>query len=101
MFKTIAADGTGVDVLLARIEAHLVWLQASGVWRTREEARAAHWLEVALQAEVRRRLQARLSQSRLTAQIERLYRRAVDPYTAAGVLLEDVLTDEKIDGPKD
>lgn len=88
VLKTIAADGTGVDALHAQLEAHGDWLRRTHTWEQREATRAAHLLDVALQAEFARRLRARLPQGTLQAQIQRIQARTVDPYTAANTLLE-------------
>ena len=43
--KTVAADGTGVEDLRQRIEAHWDWLQESGEIVVREQLRIANTLE--------------------------------------------------------
>ncbi|MEX1020185.1 MAG: methylmalonyl Co-A mutase-associated GTPase MeaB [Litorilinea sp.] len=90
VLRAIATDGSGVEELHAQIEAHLAWLQRSGEWRAREETRAAHLLEVALQAEFVRRLQARLPQGAVQAQIRHIHARQIDPYSAADALLSEL-----------
>lgn len=87
--RTVAADGSGVADLLARIDAHRAWLVASGEWVVRERLRAAHTLETIVYAEITRRILARLPQVGMGDLVEEVRRRTRDPYTAAAALLAD------------
>ena len=89
MQRTVAADGSGVADLLARIDAHRAWLVASGEWVVRERLRAAHTLETIVYAEITRRILARLPQVGMGDLVEEVRRRTRDPYTAAAALLAD------------
>ena len=90
VMKTVAAAGTGIEELRARIEAHGQWLRASGEIVLRERVRVAHTLENILRAELNRRIQARMPANGLDDLVERVCRREADPYTAAEELLSDI-----------
>jgi LAO/AO transport system kinase len=86
VMKTVAASNEGIDELRQRIEAHGEWLLGSGELEVREQVRAAHMLESILRAELNRRIQDRLPQDGLANLVQRVYRREVDPYSAAAEL---------------
>lgn len=87
VMKTVAADGQGVDELLARIEAHRAWLHESGEIAVREQLRVAHTLENILRAELNRRILAAMPAEGLNGMVEAVRARALDPYSAAAQLL--------------
>lgn len=85
--KTIAATGEGVETLLERIEAHFGWLTDSGQRLLRESLRTARTLENIIQAELNRRIRARLPVGAISEMVERVNSRERDPYSAAFELL--------------
>lgn len=87
VLKTIAANGEGVAALQQQIEAHRDWLLRSGEYALRERVRIAHTLENILRAELSRRVQALLPAKRLKDMVEAVQSKAIDPYTAAAMLL--------------
>jgi LAO/AO transport system kinase len=87
--KTVASNAEGVGELLARIDAHRVWLQQSGEWAVRERLRVAHTLENILRAELTRRIVARLPAAGLDDLVEAICRRESNPYSAADLLTAD------------
>ncbi len=87
VMETVAASNTGVEELHERIEAHRRWLHTSGEIALREEIRAANTVENILRAELNRRIQAHMPENGLDELVQRVYRREVDPYTAAQDLL--------------
>ena len=87
VMKTVAADGTGVEDLRQRIEAHWDWLQESGEIVVREQLRIANTLENIVRAELNRRIVASLPTNGLGDVVEAIRRRQTDPYAAAGELL--------------
>jgi LAO/AO transport system kinase len=87
VMKTIAASNAGVDDLRLQIEAHVEWLRDSGELSVREQVRVAHVLENILRAELNRRLQNQLPQQELANVMQRVYRREVDPYSAAAEIV--------------
>lgn len=91
VLKTIAADGTGVAELRARVEAHRAWLHESGELARRNYNRVAHVLENLILAELGRRIQARLSAARLSEWIDAVQRRETDPYQAALTILQELV----------
>ncbi len=87
VLRTVAADGSGVDALVARMAEHYQWLVASGELAAREQLRAAHTIEAIVRAELTRRLLARLPTGALDELVEAVRRRDQDPYSAAQQLL--------------
>jgi LAO/AO transport system kinase len=85
--KTVAADGTGIETLRERIEAHREWLHASGEIVVRDQLRVAHMVENIVRAELNRRIAERLPAGGLDGLVEAVRTRQADPYTAAASLL--------------
>jgi LAO/AO transport system kinase len=85
--KTVASRREGIAELAGAIQAHWAYLEQSGglVWRERE--RAAAELETILQQESLRLVLARTDQARLSALIDRIVQRELDPYSASQRLL--------------
>lgn len=54
--KVIAADGTGIEELLAEIDRHRAWLEASGERRARQVRRVREEVEALVVARVRERV---------------------------------------------
>jgi LAO/AO transport system kinase len=88
VLKTVAADGSGVAELAARIEAHRLWLHASGEIVIREQLRIAHSIENIVRAELNRRMLQRIPATGISALVEAVRTRESDPYTAAQSLLQ-------------
>jgi len=87
--RTIASDGVGIDELAEAIERHLRFLAEGG----RREARRREGLSIRLREILRETVMARLAsddlgRGALAAVEERLASREVDPYTAAGEVLQ-------------
>ncbi len=87
VLKTVASTGAGIPELLARLDAHRAWLEASGEWEVRARLRAAHTLENILRAELSRRILARLPKTGLDELVDAVSRRETDPYAAANTLM--------------
>ncbi len=85
--KTVAADGTGVEALRARIEAHRTWLHDSGEIVVRDQLRVAHMVENIVRAELNRRIAERLPAEGLNGLVDAVRTRQTDPYSAAATLL--------------
>jgi LAO/AO transport system kinase len=85
--KTVATRGEGIAELAGAILAHRAYLERSGglVWRERE--RAAAELETIIQQESLHSVLARTDQSQLSALIDQIVRRELDPFTASQRLL--------------
>ena len=79
--------GEGVEALLERIEAHFAWLEDSGQRQARERLRTTRTLENIIQAELNRRIRARLPASAISEMVDRVSARESDPYSAAFELL--------------
>ncbi len=87
VMQTVATSSEGVAELCDRLEAHREWLHRSGEWTIREAVRVAQTLEEILRAELSRRILAALPQAGMSAWIQPVLRREIDPYTAAHQLL--------------
>ncbi|GIV69899.1 methylmalonyl Co-A mutase-associated GTPase MeaB [Caldilinea sp.] len=87
VMKTVATEGSGVEALRQRIDAHRRWLLESGEMALREQLRIAHTLENILRAELNRRIASRIRPGNLEELMERIRRREIDPYSAAADLL--------------
>jgi LAO/AO transport system kinase len=87
VMKTVSTEGTGIDELRQRIEAHRRWLLDSGEMALREQLRIANTLENIIRAELNRRIAASMPAGSLDALVEQIRRRESDPYTAAAGLL--------------
>lgn len=87
VLKTVAASGTGIPELRARIDAHRDHLATTGELAIRERMRMANLLENIIRSELNRRILARLSTTRLESTVEQVRSRNIDPYTAAEQLL--------------
>ncbi len=92
IIKTVALRDQGVPDLLAAIEEHRSYLQASGELQRREEDRARTALIHILQAAVLRRLQDQVPAGHLRQLVADVANREMDPYSAAERLLPAVLS---------
>lgn len=85
--KTVAVRGEGVAELLAAIEEHRRYLEASGQRHTHARQRArAEFLDL-LRHELLERLLDDLPDGEIDRIVERVMSREVDPYTAAEIVL--------------
>lgn len=90
VMKTVSTEGTGLDELHQRIEAHRCWLLDSGEMMLREQLRIANTLENIVRAELNRRIATSMPADSLDALVEQIRRRENDPYAAAAELLSSV-----------
>lgn len=96
VLKSIATTGSGVEDLQAEIERHRAWLLASGEMEAREQARVARMLEGILQAELKRRMLAALSQETMAQLIQAVSHRRLDPYSAAQEMLQQLVNGQRM-----
>jgi LAO/AO transport system kinase len=87
ILKTVATRGEGIAELAGAILAHRAYLEKSGGLAWRERERAAAELETIIQQESLRYVLARTDQAQLSALIDRIVRRELDPFTASQRLL--------------
>ena len=87
IIKTVATHCEGIAAVAEAILAHRAHLQQGGGLAWRERERAAGELETILQQESLREVLSRTTQAEMSALIDRIVRREVDPYTAARSLL--------------
>jgi len=86
--KTVAIRNRGVEQLAEAIEAHRGFLEESGLWKSREEERAARAIEVMLQEELLRRVVATREPEQIAGLIRQVADRTLDPYSAVIRLME-------------
>lgn len=97
VLMTVATGGKGVAELLAAIEAHRSYLEASGIGGERDAAGRQNEFFSVLRDEIARRLERALDEGRLAPLLARVERGDVDPYGAAleavgdGALLAELL----------
>ncbi len=87
VLKTVALDGSGVGEVLEAIAAHREYLQASGLWSSRERARAREDLLRAVEGELLARLLCTVGETELEDWVDRVVRRETDVYTAVQALI--------------
>jgi len=85
--KTVATRREGIPELIEAIRSHRAFLESTGglVWRERE--RAAAEVETVIQQEALRQVLAGTDRAQLSALIDQIVRRELDPYTASQRLL--------------
>ena len=89
IIPTSAANAEGIDELWEAIEGHRKHLDASGTLQRRRRERLAEELEDMVSLRLRRRV-ADLLEGELEAVADDVAERRIDPYEAAGILLERV-----------
>ena len=85
--KTVATRREGIVELAGAIQAHRAHLEQTGGLAWRERERAVAELETIIQQVSLRQVLARTDEARLTALIDQIVRRELDPYTASQRLL--------------
>lgn len=88
VLRTVAAQGEGVEAVLAKIREHGAWLRAHGGLEAKAKARARLRFQGLLAEEASRRAKARAGQERVEAAIQAIADRHVDPYAAVAQILE-------------
>ncbi len=87
VIPTVAASGDGIDELVQSMQAHFRALVSSGELERRERAMAAARVTSIAQALVVDRFRSYESGRRFTSLIDEVYRRELDPFSAANALL--------------
>jgi LAO/AO transport system kinase len=90
--KTVASRDTdnGIDEVLAKIEAHREWLEASGEAHRRRTERAAREIEAIALAALRERMGDVHGSAALGALAEKVVAGETDPFSAADDLVEQL-----------
>jgi LAO/AO transport system kinase len=91
IFETVAVSGEGVSGVVEAIGRHRVYLEESGELARRERARVAAEMEALLREVLMRRLLERVDADQVTALVERVLARQIDPHTAAHSLIEGMM----------
>ena len=86
--QTVAQDGTGIGEVLAAVEAHRAWSQGSGELDRRRRRRARDEIESIAVTALRERISGVHGDRRLDALADAVLAGEVDPYTAAGSVVE-------------
>jgi LAO/AO transport system kinase len=87
--RTVASTGVGIDDLMAALDAHRDWLEASGELDARRLRRARDEIEALAIASLRRRLNSGPGGAALDAAAVNVVAGTTDPHTAAAGLLPD------------
>lgn len=88
ILRTVATEDTGIPELAQEIERHYEYLQATGNWQRREEARLKAELEHLLQDALLSRWWASMTQSKYHAVLQNLVEREISPWEAVSALLD-------------
>jgi LAO/AO transport system kinase len=86
--RTSAQDGSGIEELIASIDAHAEWAAASGELETRRAGAAREEVEALLREALVKRLEDRIGHQRVTDAVARVAKRELDPYRAVDELLK-------------
>ena len=87
--RTAAVEGRGTDELIAAIDRHAAWAAESGERERRRADGARAEVHSLLREALVARLEERIGHARVDEAVERVARRAADPYTAVEALLAD------------
>lgn len=90
VLQSVATSETGIEEICRTLNAHWEWLHESGMRTVREEMRTIHLVEKLLQAEVTRRLQVALSDTRMSELLTSVQSRELLPHQAAKLMLEAI-----------
>lgn len=85
--RTVATEGTGVDLVAQHIARHQAYLIQSGNWKHREQVRLESELHNLLQAELVNRWQKAVSPDRYQSVLQAVFERRISPHQAVEELL--------------
>jgi LAO/AO transport system kinase len=88
VLPTVAVTGEGVPELIAELDHHLSYLQASGEWGKREENRLTNELELLLRDSLRSHWETKISPTTYKNTLKKVITRQITPWKAVEVLLE-------------
>lgn len=88
VLRTVALEGTGVPELAECIDRHAQYLQRSGGWKQREQARLQSELDALLREGLVARWRAGVPEALYPSTLERLVRRDLSPWQAAASLID-------------
>jgi LAO/AO transport system kinase len=86
--RTVAAQGEGLEALLAKVREHGAWLRAQGGLEAKARGRARLRFDSLLAEEAARRARAHAGEERVEGLIQAISERRLDPYAAVAVVLE-------------
>jgi LAO/AO transport system kinase len=93
IIPTVAVQGQGIEALLAAIDRHQAYLDASGGRAERDRERLAHELETRLRDDLLAAVRRRLGPAALAEALDQVVARALEPGAAARALAERALRD--------
>ncbi len=85
--KTIATEGKGIPELAEHIERHAQYLQHSGDWSRREQARLAAETDTILRETLMTQFHERVPQSRYEEILQQVFKRTLSPWEATRLLV--------------
>lgn len=88
IYKTIALDGTGIDVLIGGIYKHLDYLRDSGEWYKRDNARVRSEFDMLLKDHLVKQWRETIDDEDYRQILEKVYDREVSPWEAVNLLTE-------------
>jgi len=88
ILRTVSTAGTGIAELAAAIARHGEYLRTSGDWAARERARLESELENLVRESLLERFMERTGPGELQSVIDRMLKRELSPWEAAGQLLD-------------
>lgn len=88
ILRTVATDGEGIDELGKAVYSHRRYLEQTGDWGLRENARLKSELDTLLQATLVSRWQESISQKRYRDVLQDLSERKISPHRAVELLLD-------------
>ena len=86
--RTIATDGTGIPELAASIREHYNYLQQTGEWHQRDQARLQTELDVLLRETLMARWRDSVSKSQYGQVLQEVYKRELSPWQAVDTLID-------------
>jgi LAO/AO transport system kinase len=86
--RTVAAQGEGIEELLAKVAEHGAWLKAHGGLQVKARERARLRFHGLLAEEAARRARARAGEAQVETLIQAISERHLDPYAAVAQVLD-------------
>jgi LAO/AO transport system kinase len=84
--RTVSTDGQGVPELADQINKHAAYLQSTGGWAARDQARLSAELEMILQQELIDQFHAREPEKRYNEVLQQVFQRSLSPWEAVALL---------------
>lgn len=89
VLQVTATEGTGLEPLVMKIEAHRLYLEESGIWQLKESHRLQRQLESLIREKLIQGWQQQLDEGQFEAALAKVFRREWAPIEAAEFLLSN------------